>query len=254
MTLWGADLAGTTLVDADLPAVDCRGTDLTGADCRGARLGGGDLRGSALAALTVNQGTRCGAQTSAEAAADDADAWEAIARAYNDLKSAYSDAGLVGKARRQHVLERRARGYEARANGSITGYVQLRDGGPRLTPERGNVGAYGAYLGSLVSRATTGFGVRPFRLTVWMLVLFAVAAVAYAFDPGISEPIYYSVVTFTTAPPVDSDPTLPLVDAIALIETFGGTVLIVLLGYILGNRERFYGTGTARQNPRCTER
>jgi len=29
------------------------------------------------------------------------------------------------------------------------------------------------------------------------------------------------------------------VNAIALVETFGGTLLIVLLGYILGNRERF---------------
>ena len=128
-------------------------------------------------------------------------AWDAIARAYNDLKGAYSEAGLVGKARRQHVLERRARGYEARANGSITGYVQRRDGRPSLSPEQGNLAVYGAYLGSWVSRVTTGFGVRPFRLAIWMLVLFGVATISYALDPGISEPVFYSVVTFTTAPP-----------------------------------------------------
>jgi len=240
LSLREADLSGATLADADLPAVDCRGTDLTDADCRGARLGGGDLRESVLTDITVSQGTRCGAQTSAEETAADAEAWDGIARAYNDLKRAYSEAGLVGKARRQHVLERRARGFEARENGSLTGYVQFRDGAvPSVSPSEGNLGAYGAYVGSWVSRVTTGFGVRPFRLTVWMLVLFAVTAVAYELDPGIADPVYYSVVTFTTAPPVDSEPTIPLVGALALVETFGGTLLIVLLVYILGNRERF---------------
>jgi hypothetical protein len=239
--LEGATLVRTDLVDADLAATTLRRADLTDADLRGGTLAGSDLRGSVLRNVEVSQGTRCGRQTRAERAAVGAEAWDQIARAYNTLKSAFSEGGLVGKARKHHVLERRARGYEAKANGAISGSLQFAEGKrvPSFSREHGNVGADAAYIGSWLSRVTTGFGVRPFRLTLWMLFLFAISAVCYEVDPGISDSIYYSVVTFTTAPPPESEPTLQVVRAVALVETFGGTLLIVLLGYILGNRERF---------------
>lgn len=45
--------------------------------------------------------------------------------------------------------------------------------------------------------------------------------------------LYYSIVTFTTSPPP-----LGLASIMAGIETFAGTALIVLLGYVLGTREQ----------------
>ena len=124
---------------------------------------------------------------------------------------------------------------------SLTGYVQFRESRrlPSVSREGGNLRPYVAYAESWASRVTTGFGVRPFRLAVCMLTLFAVATILYEVDPGIADSVYYSVVTFTTAPPPGDEPTMPVVRAVELIETFGGTLLIVLLGYVLGNRERF---------------
>lgn len=49
--------------------------------------------------------------------------------------------------------------------------------------------------------------------------------------------ISYSVLAFTVAPPrVPSEAGAQL---IMMIETFFGTLFIVLMGYILGNREQF---------------
>jgi hypothetical protein len=241
-----ADLERATIRNASLAGIDLTGAslqraDLTGTDLREGNLSDSDLRDSIIQDIVVSQGTRCGIQTRAERDADDATAWDAIARAYNELKSAFSAAGLVGKARQYHVLERRARGFEARTNASITGYLQFTDGRslPTFSPEHGNFRSYGVYVSSLASRVTTGFGVRPLRLALWMLFLFAFSAALYTIDPGISDSVYHSVVTFTTAPPPGSAPTIGFVRAVELIETFGGTLLIVLLGYVLGNRERF---------------
>lgn len=175
------------------------------------------------------------AAAGAETAAD----WDAVSRADNDLKNVFSEAGPVGKARHHHVLERRARGFGARTNGSMTGYLRLDGRRPTLSWDDGNVLAYVAYTESWASRVTTGFGVRPFRLVVWMLCLFGVAALSYELDPGITDSIYYSVVSFTTAPPPTGAPTIPAVRVVEMVETFGGTLLIVLLGYVLGNGERF---------------
>jgi len=47
--------------------------------------------------------------------------------------------------------------------------------------------------------------------------------------------LYYSVVTFTTAPP--KTPPGGITSIVAGIETFAGTTAIVFLGYVLGTRE-----------------
>jgi hypothetical protein len=60
----------------------------------------------------------------------------------------------------------------------------------------------------------------------------------YAVTP-IQNPLLYSVITFTTAPPGQTA-LLPLwAQFVAGAETFVGTLLIVLLGFVLGNREQF---------------
>lgn len=234
------DATGTSFVGADLTGANLYQVTLTGTDLRDCNLSGSDLRETVIQGLTVNQGTRCGKQTRAERAADDAPAWDAIARTYNNLKSTFSAAGLVGKARQYHVLERRARGFEARETGTISAYFQLGDGRiPTFSLEDGDVRSYGMYVSSVTSRVTTGFGVRPLRLVLWMLFLFGTAGVLYELDPGIADSVYYSVVTFTTAPPAGDKPTILVVRLVELVETFGGTLLVVLLGYVLGNRERF---------------
>jgi hypothetical protein len=54
-------------------------------------------------------------------------------------------------------------------------------------------------------------------------------------SPYIVEILYFSVVTFTTSPPTAV--TVEISQWIAMAETFLGTLLIVLLGYVLGTRE-----------------
>jgi len=170
----------------------------------------------------LNRGTQCDEfpefRENATVADDPATEWDRMARIYHSLKTAFAANGLIGRARDHHVLEQDAREQEAKAA----------DG-------RGSR----AYLGSKASRYLTGYGVRPTRVGLFMAVLFSIATVAYLLDPGIENSLSYSVVTFTTSPPGGTLPTHPVAQGIALIETFVGTVLVVLLGYVLGNRERF---------------
>jgi hypothetical protein len=49
--------------------------------------------------------------------------------------------------------------------------------------------------------------------------------------------ISYSVLAFTVAPP--GVPEGVGTQVVMMVETFFGTLYIMLLGYILGNRERF---------------
>lgn len=74
-----------------------------------------------------------------------------------------------------------------------------------------------------------------------MVALFLASTAVYAaarVRPTLLDNIAYSVLTFTVAPP---PPMLSGVgpQLVMMVETCFGTLLIVLLGYILGNRERF---------------
>lgn len=65
------------------------------------------------------------------------------------------------------------------------------------------------------------------------------ATVYYDAGMEITNSLYYSIVTFTAAPPPPSPPPGGLYSKVtAMVETFGGTLLIVVLGYVLGNREQ----------------
>ena len=140
-----------------------------------------------------------------------------MARVYHDLKLAFDENGFVGRARRFHIQERRARRHETAIE---EGWFSRR------------------HLTALVSGAFTGYGVGVRRLLGTMAVLFAVSTLTYFVTP-IQNPLLYSVITFTTAPPGQTG-VLPIwAQAVAGVETFVGTLLIVSLGFVLGNREQF---------------
>lgn len=74
-----------------------------------------------------------------------------------------------------------------------------------------------------------------------MLVLFLASTAVYvnaSVRGTLMENVSYSVLAFTVAPPPPM-PSKPVTQLVMMIETFFGTLSIVLLGYILGNRERF---------------
>jgi uncharacterized protein YjbI with pentapeptide repeats len=215
-----ADLSEANLWSADLQNANLRGVDLSKADLRRASLTNTDLRKAKMEEVQVDGGTMC-SQLNEErlGAADLAYHWDNTARSYNNLKKAFSNYGLMNKARRMHLRERRARSFEARASYGLFSWQ---------------------YVSTLFSRFITGYGVQLRTLFFWMLVLFVGSTVVYQYF-GIrsttTEIIVYSVLAFTVAPP----PPLPsgiLVQTVVMIETFFGTLSTVLFGYILGNREQ----------------
>lgn len=195
---------------------------------------GTDLRNANIAGVSVNGETTCkrlyegyGADRSLlrclrrlfEGPQFDSEDWDATAQAYHRLKTVFSDHGLVGKARSLYVRERRARSLEAKAEDD------------RLKRR---------YLRSLPPRIFTGYGIQISRLVFWMGLLFLISTRVYevaGVNETLLENVSYSVLAFTVAPP--HVPEGVGTQIVMMVETFFGTLSIVLLGYILGNRERF---------------
>ena len=225
-TLREADLSGADLREADLSGADLREADLSGSDLRGTDLSGTTLQNTHLSNVNLNRNTQFDNLPKLRRAAtegnDSAEKWDQLARTYHEVKSVSSENGLTDQARDYHFLEQEARERETRA---VEGWGNL------------------SYIKSKFFRHLTGYGVRPLRVVLLMMLLLGISMVVYWFDPGIkNDPmsiISYSVVTFTTSPPGGEFPTNLVAQIFAVIETFGGTFLIVLLGYILSNRERF---------------
>lgn len=247
-----ADLSGADLRGADFSDTDLRGADLSGADLRGADFSDTDLRGADLSdadlrettfdnEVSVDGATICRRLFEGHSDKDsitrsilpsrparrffkdseyDARDWDAISRAYHDLKTVFDAHGLIGKARDMHVRERRARSLEAK---EANGVRNLR------------------YIKSLPSRVFTGYGVSVLTLGSWMVALFLASTafyVAVGVRPTLVGNISYSILAFTVAPP----PPIPSevwTQLVMMVETFFGTLSIVLMGYILGNREQF---------------
>ena len=203
---------GTTLID-----VLFWGVDFGEAHLGGAELTRVTLRGANITGVSVNGETTC--RRLHKEPQLTVRKWGATAQNYHDFKKAFSNHGLVGKARSMHVQERHARRFEAKA-------------------------AYGRfdrrYLRSLPSWLFTGYGVRVRNLVLWMGALFVVSTAVYVYvgveDTFVSN-VSYSVLAFTVAPP--EVPEGVGTQVMMMAETFFGTLSIVLLGYILGNRERF---------------
>jgi hypothetical protein len=214
--LVGADLSEAELRQADLSEAELPGADLSRASLVNADLSGADLRRIDFSDVAFTQATRLGRQRRAETGDPLARDWDEIARTYQALKERLSNLGLTGKARRQYLLERRARRLEAKASGGIRGYV--------------------AYALSWLSRYVTGYGVDLRAVAGVMLLIFVAPTVVY-WNAGFDNSLYYSVVTITTAPPSEPRITDSVTRAFAMAETFLGTLSTVLLGYVLATRE-----------------
>ena len=219
--LSGADFSGSNLSlskfsDAQLFLTNFLEADLRGADLRDANLGEIILSGVTLSRKTKidDPGVRIRRNPSV---LDKETIYDIVARTNHQLRVAYSENGLTGRARRARLRERRARRREALAEGGLQGT--------------------GAWFGSLLSRIFTGYGVQLRWVVGVMLALYlASTAVYYSEGMTLGYSLYYSIVTFTTSPP--SPPPSGAGQIVAGIETFAGTTAIVFLGYVLGAREQ----------------
>jgi uncharacterized protein YjbI with pentapeptide repeats len=224
-----AILANTDFRSVEFAKADFSGVDFTGVDLREANVADISLNGSTTCER-LNEGYRDDCSTrrsfvparlrrlygSSDFNPED---WDATARAYHQLKIVFSGHGLVGRARNMHVRERRARSLEAKA---ASGWFDRR------------------YLLSFLSRVFTGYGVQVRNLAIWMFVLFLLSTAVYVkagVEDTLANNISYSVLAFTVAPP--KIPSGVGSQVMMMIETFLGTLSIVVLGYILGNRQRF---------------
>lgn len=157
--------------------------------------------------------------------------WRAHARDSRMLATLCSEQGYIQNARVLTVWEKRARRNEEFANRNLL-----------------------SVIGYSVNWQATGYGISVRRVVRNMLLLFVVSTYVYLdyginetlqpasavgvesrISPYIVEILYFSVVTFTTSPPTAV--TVEISQWIAMAETFLGTLLIVLLGYVLGTRE-----------------
>lgn len=222
------DLSEANLYLADLSEANLYRADLSGANLRDANLSGTNLFEVNLSGVALSWATQIepefidikemASQLYGLGDSETPGMWDAVARMNHELKTAYSANGLVGQARKYRVRERLARRNEAKAEGGLTGYS--------------------AWLGSLLSRIVTGYGVQLRWVGTLMLLIYLVSAAVYwRAGMEVGESLYYSIVTFTTAPPAPP-PSGLITQVTAMGETFGGTLLIVLLGYVLGNREQ----------------
>lgn len=251
-----ADLSGANLSGANLLDTDLSYTDLSAADLTRANLSGADLRGANLFKIIVDS---LQIETAKDVLVDSrtkisssiplrtgfrhrqssslisrSPGWDARARGYEQLRNVFKESGLDDHHRRLYSYQRRARAKQA-----------IRS--MRLVQWGGN------YL----SRMLTGYGVYVTRVLFWTAVVILVPWYWYTLVNGwTSEPIeggplYYSIVTFVTSPPhpipeVEGTVSVLLAtlerqslnQAIVLFQTYAGTVLIILLGYVLGNRDR----------------
>jgi hypothetical protein len=101
------------------------------------------------------------------------------------------------------------------------------------------------WIGGVLSRLLTGYGTRPTFVLGWTGLILVLTTAWFELGPVPSGleggPLYYSVVTFVTSPPhpiQEVGEVGMITEIIVLLETYIGTTLIVLLGYVLGNRER----------------
>lgn len=209
-----ADCTGTYFRGATLSSATLSGINLEEADLRNATLADVELRDGKLSGMEVNRATKIEPLRQPDDRTDP-DSWDEIARTYHDLKRVFGEASLIEQARKLRIRERRARRIEIKAD---QGW---------FSPE---------HVTSYLSGLFTGYGIRVWRVVGVIVVVPLVFAVVYQLL-GVDQPLRYSLSTFTTSPPVQ--PTNPLTRFVVNVETFAKTLLTVLLGYILGNREQF---------------
>jgi len=253
-SLVGADLAGASLVDADLTRADLRRADLSSADARGASFAGtsledatlreADLRGADLAGCRLAGTELAGARLDATTSLDPRTGYEgedqldAAARIYRSLYECTLAAGLVSVAIGFAIRERDVRRRLAWRDGRSGDAIRFE-----------------------LLRFSSRYGFSPIRvllLAVVVILLFALAfpflgavrdttsGLLYTFRGGEVDParavvvlfntVYFSVVTFTTVGYGDIYPVGAIAKYLATVESFTGVVLMVFLGFVLGNR------------------
>lgn len=250
--LYKAEFHNANLRRAEFPDADLRYTDISNKDLRGTKFSRSDLRVATVSNVEINRATRVDTllepsapspwdkirrfTTSTSKAAKEAEdelpdaeptadptEWDRVARAYHGLKHEFNENGFVGRARKFHIKERRARRYETACE---EGWFSR------------------SHVSKFVSGLFTGYGVGVRRLAGTMLFLFAFSTAVYAVagvpsNATALNPLVYSVITFTTAPPGGISGFPWWAKVVAGLETFAGTLLIVSLGFVLGNREQF---------------
>jgi uncharacterized protein YjbI with pentapeptide repeats len=273
--LIGAKLEHVDLTDADLSEADFSGTKLQSSELRkaqilptkliGAKLGGADLsdqdlsgvnlsradlREVSMAGMTANQGTTVGRMCTDLSSPDE---YDRLAQGYHELKDALSEEGLSQRARQARALEQQARTAEAwgrfkRQSRERLSKLRILAGwrqsvsppwpGPEVRTQ------FLSAVGGTLSRYLTGYGTRPLYVLLWTAGIILVTTVLFTLGSAPSGdgweggPLYYSVVTFVTAPPHPPSGVGIVTRAAVLLETYIGTALIVLLGYVLGTREQ----------------
>lgn len=204
-----ANLTGAVLSDALLPETDFTGASVTEISLDGVKLSRGTRFDKPSNQIDINKYD--------DSNFDKSKKYGIIARVNHELKNAYSNNGLVERARDARFREREARRNEALADGGFQGIK--------------------TFLQSLLSMVVTGYGVRLRWIIATMMAIYLLSSLFYI-TQGMPfyEALYFSIVTFTTSPP--RAPPSGISNAVAGIETIVGTTAIVFLGYVLGTRER----------------
>ena len=239
-----ADLTKTnlhraTLIDANLREATLNDSDLYHANLNGVILG----RIKGLQTVNVDNGTifshrsfswSLGKFSSDQWTLRDSNSWNDHARDAHKLAGKCSEEGLISQARTLTIMNRHALRNEKFLDGELK-----------------------AAITSWLNWQATGYGLSIRRVGRNMIVLFIMSTAIYLFcgiqtteeaatlsnllsapysTDSVVNALYFSVITFTTAPP--ETVSVGISQWVAMAETFLGTLLIVLLGYVLGNRER----------------
>ncbi|AXG06034.1 pentapeptide repeat-containing protein [Haloplanus rubicundus] len=233
-----ASLSDPRLSNADLTGADLHGADFSNADLSGVnirRIAVDDIRLDDIDSVVVNSDTSVSTYVPLRSGfrhspvRSNSQLWDSRAQGYEKLRRVFKLKGLDGHHRRLYSYQRRARAKEA------------------LRRKR-----LGQWLGNNLSRVLTGHGVLISRVLIWTALFVIGPTLWYTQLPRQSieaGALYYSIVTFVTAPPHPilnlqgtTQVILPisrqsLTQGIVLLQTYAGTVLIILLGYVLGNRD-----------------
>jgi uncharacterized protein YjbI with pentapeptide repeats len=252
-----ADLKGVNLREVDLTDANLRGVDLTDAILTDAKMSNIDLRNATLAnidcsglmiddvsSVKIDSQTRISSWIPLRSGFrhrpiwSSATQWARRAQGYEKLRKVFEQKGINQQHRKLYSYQRRARAKTALRSRA---FIQ--------------------WVGNYLSRILIGHGVMVTRVLFWTVVVILVPWYWYGLIEGCASepvngcglrggPLYYSIVTFVTSPPnpppyVEGRVDLLLTtvnrqsvtQAIVLFQTYVGTALIILLGYVLGNRD-----------------